>query len=139
MMPLVTLDVLTKAIQRSLNVNEDEARRYAEIVMDIFGYHDSIIDNNLEYQDRRLFYRLESEGLLNTWCDETVLHNGKNWRIHYWTLEKQVIFQSETHTNGKNAQKKKTVASMSTACAVYSSLPETAWAGRKKTCYMNTL
>ena len=131
-MPLITVNVLAKAIQRSLAVTEDEARRYAEIIMDIFGYHDSIIDNSLDYQDRRLFYRLESEGLLNSWCEETVLHNGKNWRIHYWALEKQVIFESGMNTNGRDIRKKTKVIPVSTPCSVYSSLPEKAWADRKK-------
>ena len=69
-MPLVTLNALSKTIQRKLNVNEKEARRYAEIVMDIFGYDDCVIDNMLDHSDRRLFYRLESEGILNTRRDE---------------------------------------------------------------------
>jgi len=131
-MPLVTLNALAKAIQRRLDVNGDEARRYAGIVMDMFGYDDSIIDNILEYQDRRLFYRLESEGLLNTRCEETILHNGKNWRIHYWILQKHAIFQSGTDKNERNTRKKNRNAPVSNPRVIYSSLPERAWAGRKK-------
>jgi len=131
-MPLVTLNALAKAIQRRLDVNGDEARRYAGVVMDMFGYDDFIIDNILEHQDRRLFYRLESEGLLNTRREETILHDGKSWRIHYWILQKHAIFQSDIEKKGRNARKKKMNAPVSNPRVIYSSLPEKVWAARKK-------
>ena len=63
-MPLITLSVLSNTIQRRLNITEKKARQYAEIIMEIFGYDDCVIDNMLDHSDRRLFYRLEAEGLL---------------------------------------------------------------------------
>jgi transcription initiation factor IIE alpha subunit len=91
-MPLVTLNILSKIIQRKLNITGKEARQLAEIVMDIFGYDDSVIDNLLDHSDRRLFYRLESEGIISTRRDEVLLSDGTNWRIRYWEFQKTEIF-----------------------------------------------
>lgn len=135
MMPLVTMNALTKAIQRRLNVPGDEARRYAGIVMDIFGYDDSIIDNVLDHRDRRLFYRLQAEGLLNTQRDEVTLCDGKSWRIHYWMLQKHAIFHSEPIKQGRVINVKNRGAPSYKSHTVYSSLPDKAWATRKPSSY----
>jgi len=125
------LNALTKTIQRKLNVDEKEARRYAEIVMDMFGYDDCIIDNMLDHSDRRLFYRLESEGILNTRRDEALLCDGTNWRIRYWEFEKNAIFPSETKTKESHIRMKNRTVPSFNPHTIYSSLPETAWTTRK--------
>jgi hypothetical protein len=130
--PLVTLAVLTKAIKIILAIDENEARQYAEIVLDLFGYDDSIIDNVLEHKERCLFYRLESEGLLLTRREEIILDDGRNWRIHYWILEKTIIFHPEMEKSGKPIRKKnQELHVQSPHSSIYSSLPEEAWAARK--------
>jgi hypothetical protein len=133
-MPLITLHALAKAIQRKLNISEKEARGYAEIVMDMFGYDDCIIDNSLDHADRRLFYRLEEEGILYTRRDEAILSDGTNWRIRYWVFQKNVIFPTETKKKVKICRPKnkpiKTIPPYNPN-AIYSSLPETAWTTRK--------
>jgi len=130
-MPLVTLNALAKTIQRKLNVGEKEARRYAEIVMDMFGYDDCIIDNMLDHSDRRLFYRLESEGILNTRRDEALLCDGTNWRIRYWEFQKNAIFSSEMKKKERNFRTKNSTVALYNSHTIYSSLPETAWTTRK--------
>jgi hypothetical protein len=134
-MPLITLQALTKTIQKKMNINEKEARAYAEIVMDMFGYDDCILDNILDHADRRLFYRLEAEGILITRRDEAILSDGTNWRIRYWEFQKSVIFPTETKKKvkigrSKNKQHIKTIPPYDPN-AIYSSLPETAWTTRK--------
>ncbi|VVB59504.1 Uncharacterised protein [uncultured archaeon] len=130
-MPLVTLNILAKAIQRKLNVNEKEARQYAEIVMDMFGYDDCIIDNMLDHSDRRLFYRLESEGILNTRRDEALLCDGTIWRIRYWEFQKDSIFSSEMNKTERSIRIKNSTVPSYNPQNIYSSLPETAWTTRK--------
>jgi hypothetical protein len=133
-MPLITLHILAKTIQRKLNISEKEARGYAEIVMDMFGYDDCIIDNSLDHADRRLFYRLEEEGILYTRRDEAILSDGTNWRIRYWVFQKNVIFPTETKKKVKIGRPKnksiKTIPPYNPN-AFYSSLPETVWTTRK--------
>jgi len=134
-MPLIRLYDLTKAIQKKLNISEKEAREYAEIVMDMFGYDDCILDNILDHADRRLFYRLEAEGILSTRRDEAILSDGTNWRIRYWVFQKTILSQSETKKKikigrSKNKQPVKTLPPYDPN-TLYSSLPETAWTTRK--------
>lgn len=130
-MPLVTLNVLTLAIKRKLNINEIKARAYAEIVMDLFGYDDCIIDNILDHADRRLFYRLESEGILATRREEALLSDGTNWRIRYWEFQKKVIFSREPKKKIKHNHSNTKIPTPSTKQTVYSSLPDTVWTTRK--------
>jgi hypothetical protein len=130
-MPLVTLNVLTQAIKRRLNITEKKARVYAEIVMDLFGYDDCIIDNILDHADRRLFYRLESEGILATRREEALLSDGTNWRIRYWEFQKTVIFSHESKKKIKPVPITTRIHAPSTTQTVYSSLPDTAWTTRK--------
>jgi hypothetical protein len=130
-MTLVTIDVLTKAIQRKMNVTGDEARRYAMTVMDLFGYDDRIIDNILDHHERKLFYRLQTEGLINAQRDEVILCNGKSWRIHYWMLQKHAILPSEQLSQGRSTSAKNKGAPSYKPHTIYSSLPEKAWAARK--------
>ncbi|PNX53089.1 MAG: hypothetical protein BV458_06305 [Thermoplasmata archaeon M9B2D] len=130
-MPLITLHVLTKAIQRRLNISEPEARGYAEIVMDMFGYDDCIIDNILDHAERRLFYRLESEGILSTRREEAILSDGTNWRIRYWQFQKKVIFSTEPKKKIKATVQKSKPRPSYEPHTIYSSLPETAWTTRK--------
>ena len=130
-MPLVTLNILAKAIQRRLNIDEKEARGYAEIVMEMFGYDDSIIDNMLDHSDRRLFYRLESEGILSTRRDEALLCDGTIWRIRYWEFQKDSIFSFEMNKKERNIRIKNSTVPVYNPQTIYSSLPETVWTARK--------
>jgi len=130
-MPLITLSVLSNTIQRRLNITEKKARQYAEIIMEIFGYDDCVIDNMLDHSDRRLFYRLELEGILNTRRDEALLSDGTNWRIRYWVFQKDSIFSCEMKKKGRNIRTKNKTVPSYRLHTIYSSLPETAWTTRK--------
>jgi hypothetical protein len=136
-MPLISLHTLTKTLQKRLNISEQEARSYAEIVMDIFGYDDCILDNILDHADRRLFYRLEAEGILSTRRDEAILSDGTNWRIRYWVFQKTILSPTESKKKVKLARMKNKQPAKSLppydSNTVYSSLPETAWTTRKTT------
>jgi hypothetical protein len=131
-LPVITLAVLTKAIRITLEVDETEARQFAETVLDLFGYDDCIIDNILEHKERCLFYRLEAEGILHTRREEIILDDGRNWRIHYRFLQKTIIFHPEMEKSGKPVRKKNAELHLpSPHSSIYSSLPEEAWAARK--------
>jgi hypothetical protein len=134
-MPLISLQELTKTIQKKLNISEKEARGYAEIVMDIFGYDDCILDNNIDHADRRLFYRLEAEGILFTRRDEAILSDGTNWRIRYWVFQKSILFPNSVKKKVPLGRTKTKHPVKSTPSydpnSVYSTLPETAWTTRK--------
>jgi hypothetical protein len=125
---IVTLNELSAAIEEKLDIDTVEARKYANIVMDFFGFEDRIIDNALEQKDRQLFYMLETRGLLNTQREMITLVNGRQWRIHYWLLAKKTILRYSNNqwmiTKPKNGQP-------SQNDDIYSYLPKDMWTTRK--------
>jgi len=125
------LSVLSSAIEKKLDIGAEVARKYANIVMDLFGFDDRIIDNVLEHDERQIFYMLEEEGILETEREEIILHDGRIWRIHYWLLKKNTILQysySRKWTNAKDKSKKVQKFQHET---IYSSLPRYMWAARR--------
>jgi hypothetical protein len=94
---IVTVDILTAAIRESIgegshHMDEEAAREMAEHVLHFFGYNDRILDNVLEPEDRDAFYMLEETDMLKTDREETTLYDGREWRIHYWVLKKDWIY-----------------------------------------------
>ncbi len=95
---IITIDTLAKAIQNGLSrpkrrLSLEEAKMTAIHVLNFFGFGDRIIDNMLEPEDRDTFYMLEDLDLLETEREETTLWDGREWRIHYWILNKEKIVQ----------------------------------------------
>ena len=90
-MNIITLNLLAKAIVNRLGYSQTQARRTAEFLLDLFGYDDRIIDNVLDPEDRQLFYLLQTVGILSNGRDETLLYDGREWRTHYWQLEREKI------------------------------------------------
>ena len=70
--------------------------------MDIFGFQDRVIDRPLLKGTRSLFYMLEKEGLLNTDRADDFLEDGREWRTHYWDLNKNLIIKySKTYDKNR--------------------------------------
>jgi len=125
---IVTINDLTIAIEGKLDIDTYEAKKYASIVMDFFGYEDRIIDNALEQKDRKLFYKLQSLGILHTGRERITLPNGRQWRIHYWLLAKNKILGYSSHRWICNKSKNKQPSKNDD---VYSYLPKEMWETRK--------
>ena len=94
MSEVVTPDKLARIISKKLGIGKKEAREYADIVMDIFGFDDTISDN-MPYKIRRLFYILEEKGILTTKRETFPAPNGTSgrWRTFYWSLNKKMVLQ----------------------------------------------
>lgn len=126
-MNIITLKELSLAIERILDIDAVIARRYANIVMDFFGFEDRIIDNTLDQKERQLFYLLEAQGILNTEREKITLQDGRQWRIHYWLLKKNTIFR---YLNNKCTNGKQKIGPPSQMDNVYSYLPKELWSSR---------
>ena len=121
---ILTIDNLTKAIQNSVGtqgIDEIEARRMAEHMMNFFGYSDRIIDNVLEPEDRDVFYMMEDSGILMTEREETTLYDGREWRINYWLFRKDKIFELTKKKQRKEAKED------GDDFSVYQDIPEEVW------------
>lgn len=104
-MPAITIEELTRAIERTLVVQgkilPSEARPTAEMVMAYFGNEDSVLDNTLSKEDRDRFYWLEDAGLLTSEEEDATVSRGRSWRIHYWLMQKDRV-QAATSAEGRD-------------------------------------
>ncbi len=121
---MITIGVLAKAIRNCVDkkgLEYDETVRMAEHVMNFFGFNERILDNILEPEDRDAFYTLEEYGLLVTEREETTLYDGREWRVHYWKLKKDVIMNLTNH--GEPEKRKRRTEDYS----FYDEIPEDIW------------
>ncbi|MEM3851484.1 MAG: DUF6015 family protein [Methanomassiliicoccales archaeon] len=107
---------LAKAITAATAMENSEAVELAEIVLAYFGFGDRVIDNTLDQEDRKVFYLLYDAGILTSEWEETLLANGRIWRIFYWTFDRDNI--------DRILRKKETVQ---TSNNIYEELPSGAW------------
>lgn len=127
-MNIITLHDLSTAIEEKLDIEKTQAKKIALKILDFFGFDDRIIDNNLEQDERQLFYMLESHGLVQTQREIVTLMNGRQWRIHYWILAKKTILKYTTHTYQRKKYPKITPSHQDT---IYSYLNKDMWISRK--------
>ncbi len=114
---IITHNILYEAIKAS-GIDEKAAKDMAQFAINFFGYSDRLLDNILNPEDRDIFYMLEDAGLLMTEREETLLYDGKDWRIHYWVLRKLKILELAA-TYDKQEESK--------PADVYSKLPDDVW------------
>src|SRR2546422_11240568 len=91
MSTIVTMESMTKALEKRLDLEAAQAKSLAYRVLNYFGYSNAIIDNLVDQEDRKLFYQLHDAGLLRSSWETTLLLNGKSWRIFYWQLNLEDI------------------------------------------------
>ncbi|MCL5678131.1 MAG: hypothetical protein M1442_02525 [Candidatus Thermoplasmatota archaeon] len=113
---LVDVETLASAIVLKLGLSPGEARTVAETVMSYFGFDLQVIDNALDPDDRKIFYELHDTGILSSDWEESLLPNGRLWRIYYWQLNvnqiRNILSKKEEKTADTN---------------VYDELPLDAW------------
>lgn len=102
---LLTMDRLTHAIAKRLELEPRVAKGLAYRVLNYFGYSDTIIDNLVDQEDRKLFYQLHDAGLLRSSWETTLLLTGKSWRIFYWQLNRDEIQRAAVEGPGSDAAK----------------------------------
>jgi len=112
---VVTVEKLKRAIEAKLGLEEKDALDMAERVLNYFGYSNVIIDNALDQEDRKLFYKLHDAGILRTSWETILLLSGKTWRIFYWEIDERDLEKKEKEEEKVSAE------------LPYESLPEEYW------------
>jgi hypothetical protein len=115
--PIITYEILAKAIKNKLEVTDDVADDISFRVLNYFGYDDEIIDNALDQDDRRMFYFLQDVQLLSTHWEEAILPTGRTWRVFYWVLNTDRILKYSS------PKEEEPVGEL----GLYDSLPENVW------------
>jgi hypothetical protein len=109
-------ELLMRAISKKVGVDEEMAGQISLRVLNYFGFEDSIIDNALDQDDRRLFYFLQDVAILKTDWEEAILPSGRTWRIFYWSLNNENIASIAMNIAVAKAQQ-----------GVYETLPADMW------------
>ena len=117
----LTLAQLTQAIKSKVDRDMETtvAESIAEHALGFFGFSNRIIDNALEPTDRNLFYQLQDYDLLTTESEETVLWDGREWRIHYWKFKPEALNALE--------KPKKVLSNDDPYAGVYDDVPDGLW------------
>lgn len=110
-------EVLAKVIANKIGVNGQMAKELALRILNYFGYGELVIDNILDQEDRRLFYFLQDLKLLKTNWEETILPNGRSWRIFYWELNTEEILR----------EAQKLTSTKDEIANIYETLPDAVW------------
>lgn len=113
---MITVRKLAQAIERHLSHPPEQAEEEARTVLNYFGFQDTIIDNRIEPEDRKLFYALHDVGLLQSSWETVHLLDGRHWRIFYWRLDEDAIEHFAGAAEERHDEQ------------VYRNLPEEAWA-----------
>ena len=122
-MEVLTVSCLSSAISNSreyTHMSSDESDALSRHIMNFFGFSDRIIDNVLQPEDRDTFYMLEDSGLMQTGREETTLYDGREWRIHYWTIRLSEIFK-------RSEPLEDTSEESSDSSIIYEEIPEDIW------------
>lgn len=112
---MITLKKLAQAIERRTGHVPEAAREEARTILGYFGFRDTIIDNAIDPEDRKLFYALSDAGLLQSYWETVPLLDGRNWRIFYWRLDVGAIEELQKEANKPPEEH------------VYQGLPDEAW------------
>lgn len=112
---MITVKKLTAAIERRLGHPPDEAREEARTILNYFGFRDTIIDNAIVSEDRKLFYTLSDAGMLQSYWESIPILDGRNWRIFYWHLDEKLIEQLDREAETPPQEH------------IYQDLPDEAW------------
>ena len=112
---MITVKKLAAAIQKRLGHPHDVSLEEARIVMNYFGFRDTIIDNAIEPVDRKLFYALQEAGLLHSYWESVPLLDGRHWRIFYWQLDEKTLERLAVEDEPPTEEH------------VYQTLPDVAW------------
>lgn len=88
---MITVKKLAMALEKRTNRSPAEALEVARTIMNYFGYRDTIIDNAVEPEDRKLLYELQEVGIMHSYWETVPLLDGRHWRIFYWQLDESVL------------------------------------------------
>ena len=112
---MITLKKLAAGIEKRLGRSPEDALEQARAVMNYFGFRDTIIDNAVEPEDRKLFYALQEAGILHSYWETVPLLDGRHWRIFYWQLDEKVLDRLDEDREEPTEEH------------VYRTLPDEAW------------
>ena len=85
---------MQRAIASRMGFAKEDADEASWLVMSYFGFNSVIIDNSVVNDDRKFFYELHENGILNMFYENVTLPNSRMWRSFYWELDTRAITEA---------------------------------------------
>ncbi|PSG97942.1 hypothetical protein BRD56_02840 [Thermoplasmatales archaeon SW_10_69_26] len=114
--PVERAEWLQTVLQRTFEMDEEDARRISGLVVDQFGAKDEVLDDEVPKEVRSVFYTLESKRILTFRRIEYEGEDGMRKRGFFWQF----------HPEGVEAELE-TEAADDEDAGVYDNLPEDCW------------
>lgn len=111
----VPRESFTDALEKAFEMQHDEARELADVVLDRFEGHEEVDDETLDAEVRSVFYTLEAKRMISFRRIEYVREDGDKRRGFFWKLRPEAIVPATAHAVP--------VQDMD----VYADLPASAW------------
>lgn len=106
---------LSEALERAFEMEPEDARELADVVLERFATADEVDDETLDADVRSVFYTLEAKRMLSFRRVEYTREDGDRRRAFFWKLRVDAL-----ERKGEERHEAQDVD-------VYASLPATAW------------
>jgi transcription initiation factor IIE alpha subunit len=105
---------LSSALARAFEMEPDDARELADVVLERFSNKEEVDDETLDAEVRSVFYTLEAKRMLSFRRVEYTREDGDRRRAFYWKLRDEALDERAVSVEIRDPD-------------VYASLPATAW------------
>lgn len=106
---------LSSALERAFEMEPEDARELAGVVLERFSNKDEVDDETLDAEVRSVFYTLEAKRMLSFRRVEYVREDGDRRRAFFWKLRAEALEESRT------------IPVQVEDADVYATLPAAAW------------
>lgn len=106
---------LSHALARAFEMEPDDARELADVVLERFSNKDEVDDETLDAEVRSVFYTLEAKRMLSFRRVEYTREDGDRRRAFFWKLREEAL------------EERAEPAHEAEDVDVYATLPATAW------------
>lgn len=115
MNPTLDRDTLRGALERTFEMEPEDAREIADVVADVFAEGDEVDDETLDSDLRSVFYTLEAKRMLSFRREEITRETGEKRRAFFWRLRPEAFHATRVTTIPVEEKD------------VYADLPASAW------------
>jgi hypothetical protein len=125
---LLELHTLKEAMKNK-GYDDKKIEQYSNMLMNLFGYSDTLLDNRLNCRERDIFYKMEDDGIVKQDRKEEVLipysYEGlslkpskakRKWKIFHWILrvdDVKKLAQPKTKDNGSLSEEERLYGELS--------------------------
>ncbi len=85
------LSLLEGALTRAFNMEDDDARATAEVILEAFQGSEELADDEVPSDLRSIFYTLEAKKLMSFRREDCVREDGAKRRAFFWRMREEEL------------------------------------------------